>query len=223
MAATQLVPVKDAKLPVSYERAREALEKCRLVDECKDWADKAAALAAYGRQAKDPTLVKNAMHIQGRALRRAGELQAEVEPKRGANQNIRAPEDPKVLTRKSFAASGGLSPNQAKQALRIAAIPEAEFEAAFEGPTAPSMKALAKQGTKPSPKPSTEHLKGRSPEDFSASIKARGAMRDMAELCGQVSPAAAVRGANEYDLPKMRAWVETIDDWITVIRRELST
>lgn len=35
-----------ARLPRTYEAAREALAECQSVDECKDWADKAAWLAA---------------------------------------------------------------------------------------------------------------------------------------------------------------------------------
>lgn len=51
---------------------------------------------------------------------RAGELIEDVEPQRGANQNIRAGDDPKV-TRRQFAADAGLSPRQQKQAQRSTA------------------------------------------------------------------------------------------------------
>ena len=48
----------EARLPVSYEAARTALANCAQVDECKDWADKALALASYAKQANDETLLR---------------------------------------------------------------------------------------------------------------------------------------------------------------------
>ncbi len=46
-----------ARLPSSYEAAKRALAQCDAIDECKDWADKMAALASYARQAKDEDLL----------------------------------------------------------------------------------------------------------------------------------------------------------------------
>lgn len=213
-----------AALPVSYEHAREALENCERVDECKDWADKAAALASYYRQADDETLFKTAMRIKGRAIRRAGELLKEVEPKHigRPTQEIREGTRPNSPTRKSVAEAAGLSPHQTKEALRVASIPKVHFEELIESDQPPTITALAKQGTKPAPTSSFDYLRGRDPEEFNASIHARGAMSDMAELCKKVSPAVAVRGAAQYDLPKMRTWAETIGDWIAAIQKELA-
>jgi len=47
MNAPALIPVSTAQLPRTYEAAKRALSECSEVDECKDWADKAAALASY--------------------------------------------------------------------------------------------------------------------------------------------------------------------------------
>ncbi len=62
---------------------------------------------------------------------RCGELLREIEPKRGANQNIGAGGDPKV-TRKRAATNAGMSERQRKTALRVANVPEGEFETAVE-------------------------------------------------------------------------------------------
>ena len=59
-----------ARLPRTYEAAREALATCQDIDECKEWADKAAALASYAKQAEDETLLKMAARIKARATRR---------------------------------------------------------------------------------------------------------------------------------------------------------
>lgn len=66
--------IANAQLPERYEAAKQALAECDHIDECKDWADKAAALGSYARQADDDTLHKTAIRIQTRAIRRCGEL-----------------------------------------------------------------------------------------------------------------------------------------------------
>jgi hypothetical protein len=48
--------VETAQLPESYEAAKRAIAKCARLDECSEWADKAAAIASYARQADDVEL-----------------------------------------------------------------------------------------------------------------------------------------------------------------------
>lgn len=79
----ELVKIQDAPLPVSYELATKALAECTRLDECKDWANKAEALASYARQSKDDRLRKMAIRIQARAIRRCGELLREIESGQG--------------------------------------------------------------------------------------------------------------------------------------------
>ncbi len=45
--------VNTARLPRSYEEAKKAIAECARLDECAEWADKAAAIASYARQADD--------------------------------------------------------------------------------------------------------------------------------------------------------------------------
>lgn len=73
-AALARIPIGRADLPERYQAATQALAECTRIDECKDWADKAQALASYARQAQDDTLEKHALRIRARAIRRAGEL-----------------------------------------------------------------------------------------------------------------------------------------------------
>jgi hypothetical protein len=99
---------KTNPLPATYAAAKVAIEKCARVDECKDWADKAKALAIYAKQSKDKTLEHNAIRIRARAIDRQGALLKQIEVTKGG--------DPKKLkghhrpdSRSAAARNAGLS------------------------------------------------------------------------------------------------------------------
>jgi hypothetical protein len=74
-----------------YEAPIKAISECARIDECKDWADRAAEIASYA--AGDDKLLKLCARMKARAIRRCGELLAAAE-------------------------AAGLSPDQAKDAPR---------------------------------------------------------------------------------------------------------
>jgi hypothetical protein len=248
------IPVQNAKLPVSYERAREALAQCHKVDECKEWADKAAALKSYAKQAQDDSLFQTAMKIQGRAIRRAGELLQEIEVHHGvgggrpATRPVVEPSGPTMkhrtdthtmfpaptppaapVTRAAAAEAAGLSKHQKDQALRIAAIPAQEFEAAIEAPTPPTITELAERGTMPRPQPAAApkpagppaYLCGRTPDEFNAAIHARGRVRDLAVQCRRVTADAVAVTSTEAERAELRAWLSDIAPWIEALSEAL--
>src|SRR5580658_4839907 len=125
---TAVVPVNtsdaDAPVPVKYEAARQAIAECDRIDECRDWSNKAAALATYAKQANDDSLRVMAVRIQARAYRRMGELLKQIPAGEGARDGKRQEGALPPLTRTQAATDAGLSEHQRKTAIRIASVPE---------------------------------------------------------------------------------------------------
>lgn len=123
---------------VKYEAACRALAECKAVDEVKGWADKAAAMQAYGKMAKDKSLEVDAAEIRIRAERRLGEMLAAQKADGGLASGVKfagksadgsalvsnegRSEAPKL-------ADAGISYDLSSRAQKLAAVPEAEFEA----------------------------------------------------------------------------------------------
>ena len=118
---------------VRYEAAICALAACKAVDEVKSWADKMAALQAYGRMAKDKTLEIDAAEIRIRAERRLGEMIAAQKETVGLNTGRAglppiAVDDNDRDSRPTLA-DAGISKDLSSRAQKLAAVPEPEFEA----------------------------------------------------------------------------------------------
>ncbi len=113
---------------VRYEAARNALAEAHRVDEVKDIRDKAEAMAAYARQAKDSELIQYATEIKVRAERRCGELLARTERapagRPAANMSERATDSPPTL------ADMGLTRDESSRYQQLAAMPADHFETA---------------------------------------------------------------------------------------------
>ena len=92
--STMVEKIGRARLPEVYKNAQSALATCADLDECKDWADHAEALASYARQAKDPSLQRLARRIQVRAVNRIGELIKLVPSAQGQRNDLSDPASP---------------------------------------------------------------------------------------------------------------------------------
>lgn len=210
MSLPVLPEAKNARLPKTYETARESIMKCERIDECKQWTKKAEALASYARQAQDATLLDAATKIQRRAWKRAGELLRQIEPKQGARTDKRSiPGNTTLQTRKDAAMRAGLSKNQKDQALRLAAIPEEQFERVLATTPGIPMKELEIMGTKAG-------KNARSPE-MKAYVAAFHWLEDFeAEVSKDVN--LLMKGAAKATLPtlsakKFGAMVKAVNTW----------
>ena len=119
---------------VKYEAARLALAECKAVDEVKGWVDKAAAMQAYGRMAKDKTLEVSAAEIRIRAERRLGEMiriqKDTVGLNTGGRPSTETPADEEEVS--PTLAEVGIGHKLSSRAQKLAAVPEEEFEAEVE-------------------------------------------------------------------------------------------
>jgi hypothetical protein len=218
---SNLPAVRDAMLPAKYEAAKTALAECSQIDECKSWADKAAALASYAKQAQDDSLEKYALKVRARAIRRAGELLQQIEPQSGMRTDKpRGDTSPRLETRKSAAEEAGISNDQRKQALRIANVPAKDFEQMVEAEKPATITELADKGKQSKPKPLVD-MKGRNPEDFKKATWAIGHFVDAVEFMADADIEAIIRGLDEQEKKTMIQNIKYYGAWLAVIKQKL--
>jgi N6-adenosine-specific RNA methylase IME4 len=116
---------------IRYDAACRALAEAHSVDEVKDIRDKAIAVQAYARQAKNTTLITQATEIRMRAERRAGELLIEMAERNerasskdtlARGRELQPRETPKL-------ADLGINKTQSSRWQRLAALDSESFEA----------------------------------------------------------------------------------------------
>lgn len=204
-----LPSVANAKLPQTYERAKTALAECSSIDECKDWSDKAAALASYAKMSDDDTLRKYAERIQARAIRRCGELLRQIEPGQGARDGKRGVggDTPLPFTRTEAAESAGMSKRQQMQATRVAGVPEQDFNKLVDSDTPPTVTKLAQMGTKKQ----VVDLKGRDPNHFNKAMHFVGGIEYYLKECRQYDVANTVDILTDTERSRLRAAINEID------------
>ena len=117
---------------IRYEAAKQALAAYRTVDDVKDFRDKAIAIKAYARQAKDKTLECDAAEARLRSERRLGELIKEMPKAKppGKAKEIGAIGAP--ISDVPTLEEQGIDKHLAKAARTAAGVPEEEFEAILE-------------------------------------------------------------------------------------------
>lgn len=146
-----------------YDRMCTAIAECSRVDEAKDIRDKALALEAYYRQARNLDAEREAANVRLRAERRVGELLKDLARTEPAERAERA----NAVQGRSSTAETNVSPSPYAAALAeqgmsrqaahrfqaLADIPQAEFEQVLSGPAKPSTAAILRQAHTPAPSP----------------------------------------------------------------------
>lgn len=116
---------------IRYETARKALAEAHRIDEVKSIRDKAEAMAAYARQAKDSKLIEYATEIKVRAERRCGELlaRAKQDGQRKSDGRPKKQSNDATVSEPTLKAIG-LTKDQSSRYQQLAAMPEKHFETA---------------------------------------------------------------------------------------------
>lgn len=211
-----LPSIRNAQLPGMYIAAKEALAACNRLDECKDWADKSAALASYAKQADDDELEKHALRVRARAIRRCGELLQAMEKSKGGRPPKETYRDAPI-GKSEAARQAGMSQDQKNTALRVASIPEEEFTEAVESHSPPTITDLAEKGTVKKYLSPAEIIGDRDPKDFQAALHAVGDLRQFVTVTMKHDPAAIVRGSDARDRAHMRDLIQQIILWINAL------
>lgn len=208
--------VTEAPLPKVYEAAKMALANCEKIDECKDWSDKARALASYARQAEDDGLYKQALRIQARAIRRCGELLQQFKSVGGRPaETSDAPVTSFPSSQKEAAEQAGMSERQRVTAVRVANVPANDFEKAIEADKPATVTQLADWGRKPVERPMVH------PKFHEANIVLMGHARRLAEFC-RTNPASSIAPAvEEYNNRELRSCLAQVRRWMRQIAVEL--
>lgn len=210
MNALATISPASVRLPQTYESAKRALSECVALDECKSWADKAAALASYAKQANDEELMKMATRIRDRAIRRAGEILSQVNGQ-GARTDQLSVGGHTKLTQDQAARDAGMSKHQQVQAVRVANIPRDEFDRQVDSDKPPTLSQLAVQGIqRPQPRPVID-LKGRSPDEYSLALHYVAGWEFAAKDIAALDHDRAVAILNPSETARLRAAIASID------------
>jgi hypothetical protein len=208
-----LPDIGSAALPANYERAKAVLAICTQIDECKDWADKAAALASYAKQADDPTLRNYATRISARAVRRCGELlqQFQTGPQGGRPKGNTT--GGHGVSQRAAADAAGISPHQELQAVRVANVPVDDFELLVESDAPPTVTALAEIGTHTRPKDA--------PTKFSEATHILGVLHELTMFCNEHDSALVARAILAHEVAPVRATAATVTTWLAAFLNQL--
>lgn len=203
-----------------YDAMVTAIAECLRVDEVKDIRDKAVALEAYYRQAKNTEAEIEAANVRLRAERRAGELLKELARADAPNPNGVGGKSGKIDTshagtqQSPYAAAletNGMSRQTAHRFQALANVPQETFERALKGPDRPSARRIiAEVATQPAkPKVSDDALwLWGVLRDFE-----RGDHLDLEVECSDVlaSMTDAMRGDVRRIVPTVIAYLERVE------------
>jgi hypothetical protein len=104
-----------------------------------------------------------------------------------------------------------MSTGQIKAALRVAAVPKADFERQVESDAPPTVTTLAQQGKRVRP---LVDLEGIDPADFASATQAQGALNRLADYCDAHDPARIARAFKPHERQALRNRIAVVDAWL---------
>ncbi|PWT79151.1 MAG: hypothetical protein C5B60_00160 [Chloroflexi bacterium] len=133
----ELIRTGDAALPALYSRMQTAIAECHSIDDCKNIATQAGAIAAYYKQIKDDESVRRFLQIKIRAWRRIGEIlngagvdkaTCKMPPSQGDGFNMAEYIRKIRAVFKGDSDVADLSDNAFRHALKVAEMPKEFFD-----------------------------------------------------------------------------------------------
>lgn len=181
---------------VRYDAMCRAIDAAYHVDEVKDIRDKALAIEAYAKQAKNTEAERRACEIRLRAERKAGQLLGGMDKLKGR---------PPKAFQGGRLSDLGVSEKQSSQWQQLAAVPVEQFEAALAAPAKPSTNGIIGKKQEPM-NPNALWLWGRL-RDF----ERNGILQtDQQALLAEMTD--AMRADVERLAPLVASWMEGISD-----------
>lgn len=119
----------------------------------------------------------------------------------------------KVLTRTDAATQAGLSERQKVTALRVASIPQPEFEREVESDQPPTITKLAEQGKQEKLKP-LHDLEGIDPYLYARATELQGAIKRLAAYCQKHDPKAIAGAFKHHEKDQIRSSISHVEAWI---------
>jgi hypothetical protein len=134
---------------VQYDAMCSAIDAAYQVDEVKDIRDKAVALEAYARQAKNVEAERRACEIRLRAERKAGQLLRQMEKNKGGRPAKTGGDELPVST----LSDAKISKAQSSRWQQLADIPQTDFDQAIAEADRPSTNGIIRATATPTVTP----------------------------------------------------------------------
>lgn len=157
-----------------------------------------------------------AVRIQARAERRCGQMYKQIKAQPGKRTDLEpgggAP------TRLQAAAAAGMSKDQMVQSLRVASVPEAEFDARVESPRPPSITLLANLGKDPRAPTASPWQE----IECAATRETCETLERFAHYCERSGSDGIGRDVNATEAQAIRRLIEIADSWLDRLAANLT-
>ena len=211
--------VTSARLPETYTKAKLALAACVHIDECKDWADKAEAMASYARQSGDTELRKMADRIQARAVDRCGQLIKQI-PAGKTGPRLKSAGQIQLSDRDVARIAAGISKHLASTAVAVNSIQRAKFEREVESDNPPSVTKLAEMGRQRRQPPKAE-TRGASAEETRAAATLTEAVTAFARATKGIKIEVALAGCTATAAEALKADTKEAQAWLAMLAMKM--